>query len=109
MRYHLLIRHRWPGNVRELENAIERGVLVAKGPEIAVADLPDSVRGESPHPSAEFAVPPNRTLAEIERITIQQTLERTNWNKEDAWTIGPGCCWRRWPGPSWEACSGICT
>ena len=29
--YHLLIRNRWPGNVRELENAIERGVLVAKG------------------------------------------------------------------------------
>ncbi len=42
--YHLLIRHRWPGNVRELENVIERGVLVAKGTEITVTDLPESLR-----------------------------------------------------------------
>ena len=40
----MLIRHRWPGNVRELENAIERGVLVAKGSEITVNDLPESLR-----------------------------------------------------------------
>src|SRR3954467_11257601 len=39
--YHVLIRHRWPGNVRELENVIERGVLVAKGNEITVNDLPE--------------------------------------------------------------------
>ena len=42
--YHVLIRHRWPGNVRELENVIERGVLVAKGSEITVNDLPESLR-----------------------------------------------------------------
>ncbi len=45
--YHLLIRHRWPGNVRELENVIERGVLVSKGSEIAVNDLPESLRTET--------------------------------------------------------------
>ncbi len=45
--YHLLIRHRWPGNVRELENVIERGVLVAKGGEITVNDLPESLRTET--------------------------------------------------------------
>ena len=45
--YHVLIRHRWPGNVRELENVIERGVLVAKGTEITVNDLPESLRTES--------------------------------------------------------------
>src|SRR5881394_505765 len=45
--YHVLIRHRWPGNVRELENVIERGVLVAKGQEITVNDLPESLRSES--------------------------------------------------------------
>jgi DNA-binding NtrC family response regulator len=31
--------HPWPGNVRELENAIERGVLLAKGPFIEMADV----------------------------------------------------------------------
>jgi DNA-binding NtrC family response regulator len=81
--YHLLIRNRWPGNVRELENAIERGVLVTKGSEITVSDLPESIRDES-SPSAEFVIPPHRTLAEIERMAILQTLQRTNWNKQEA-------------------------
>jgi DNA-binding NtrC family response regulator len=29
-------------------------------------------------------MPANRTLAEIERMTIVQALERTNWNKQEA-------------------------
>jgi DNA-binding NtrC family response regulator len=81
--YHLLIRNRWPGNVRELENAIERAVLVAKANEITVADLPDSIREESTG-STDFAIPPHRTLAEIEKMAIVQTLQRTNWNKQEA-------------------------
>ncbi len=81
--YHLLIRNRWPGNVRELENAIERAVLVAKGSEIAVADLPESIREESTS-ATDFVIPPHRTLAEIEKMAILQTLQRTNWNKQEA-------------------------
>jgi len=81
--YHLLIRHRWPGNVRELENVIERGVLVAKGSEIAVGDLPESLR-EASTAAGEFVVPPHQTLAEIEKTAILQTLQRTNWNKQEA-------------------------
>ena len=34
-----LRRHAWPGNVRELENTIERGVALARGPCIELADL----------------------------------------------------------------------
>ena len=81
--YHVLIRHRWPGNVRELENVIERGVLVAKGTEITVNDLPESLRTESAT-TTEFVIPPHRTLAEIEKMAILQTLQRTNWNKQEA-------------------------
>src|SRR5215831_15527655 len=81
--YHVLIRHRWPGNVRELENVIERGVLVAKGSEIAVNDLPESLRTDSAA-TTEFVIPPHRTLAEIEKMAIVQTLQRTNWNKQEA-------------------------
>ena len=81
--YHLLIRNRWPGNVRELENAIERAVLVAKSSEIAVPDLPESIREESTS-SIDFVIPPHRTLAEIEKMAIVQTLQRTNWNKQEA-------------------------
>jgi DNA-binding NtrC family response regulator len=35
--------HDWPGNVRELINAMERGVLLARGPEILLEDLPEAV------------------------------------------------------------------
>jgi transcriptional regulator with PAS, ATPase and Fis domain len=81
--YHLLIRNRWAGNVRELENAIERAVLVCKTGEIAPGDLPESIREEGT-PAPEFTVPPHRTLAEIEKMAIVQTLQRTNWNKQEA-------------------------
>jgi DNA-binding NtrC family response regulator len=81
--YHLIIRNRWPGNVRELENAIERAVLVAKGAEILPSDLPESIRDEA-STNPEFSVPPHHTLAEIEKMAILQTLQRTNWNKQEA-------------------------
>lgn len=81
--YHLLIRNRWPGNVRELENAIERSILVSKGSEVVVGDLPESIREQTPG-QAEFAIPAHRTLAEIEKMAILQTLQRTNWNKQEA-------------------------
>ncbi|MCS6913560.1 MAG: sigma-54 dependent transcriptional regulator [Myxococcales bacterium] len=41
----MLQRYSWPGNVRELENLIERALIVARGPEISVADLDFGRRG----------------------------------------------------------------
>jgi two-component system response regulator HydG len=35
-----LLDHSWPGNIRELEHAIERGLLLARGEAITLADLP---------------------------------------------------------------------
>ena len=84
--YHVLIRNRWPGNVRELENAIERGILVTKGSEITPNDLPESLREGTSAPT-EFVFPPHWTLAEIEKMAILQTLQRTNWNKQEAAAI----------------------
>ena len=78
-----MMRARWPGNVRELENAIERAVLVARGPEIEVTDLPDTL-DEIPSSPGEFQVPPGWTLADVERMAILRTLERTRWNKQEA-------------------------
>jgi DNA-binding NtrC family response regulator len=81
--YHLLIRNRWRGNVRELENTIERAILVAKGTEITVSDLPDSIQEDTSNVT-DFIIPAHRTLAEIEKMAILQTLQRTKWNKQEA-------------------------
>ena len=42
-----LLEYAWPGNVRELEHLLERVVLLAQGPTIAAAELPDIVRGRA--------------------------------------------------------------
>ena len=44
-----LLRHTWPGNVRELMHAVERAVLLAKGPSLCAQDfvLKDSSRRTS--------------------------------------------------------------
>jgi DNA-binding NtrC family response regulator len=55
--YHLLIRNRWAGT--------------------------EGIRDEGA-PTQEFTIPPHRTLAEIEKMAIVQTLQRTNWNKQEA-------------------------
>jgi two-component system nitrogen regulation response regulator NtrX len=36
-------RYDWPGNVRELKNALERSLVLCRGDEIGVADLPEEV------------------------------------------------------------------
>jgi DNA-binding NtrC family response regulator len=39
----VLERCDWPGNVRELKNALERGVILARGEEIQPTDLPEEI------------------------------------------------------------------
>jgi two-component system nitrogen regulation response regulator NtrX len=40
-------RYDWPGNVRELKNALERSLVLCRGEEIGIEDLPGEVaRGE---------------------------------------------------------------
>jgi transcriptional regulator with GAF, ATPase, and Fis domain len=39
--------YRWPGNVRELENAIERAVVIADGPVLTLAELPEEIGRET--------------------------------------------------------------
>jgi two-component system response regulator HydG len=39
--------YEWPGNIRELRNVIERAVALCPGPEIRLADLPDSIIASS--------------------------------------------------------------
>jgi len=83
-----LLQYRWPGNVREFEHVIERAVIVADGSTITVHDLPSTVTGLSPRPaSSAFTIPPDHTLAEIEKLAILHTLEQTRGNKRKAATL----------------------
>ena len=55
----LLLSHDWPGNVRELENAIERALVIGRGPEIQPADFPFQLHSTSArrraHPGGDRA------------------------------------------------------
>jgi DNA-binding NtrC family response regulator len=68
----ILMSHEWPGNVRELENAVERALVVCRGPEIRPADF-----------SFQFAAdggPSGRTLDDVERVHIERILRETEHN-----------------------------
>ncbi len=82
-----LMRYRWPGNVRELENVVERAVIVAKGSQVSIDDLPASLRIAEEEPRPILPTPTCHTLAEIEKRAILETLEQTSWNKRRAANI----------------------
>ena len=76
-----LIDHPWPGNVRELEHAIERAVILGRGPLVDVGDLPEAV--SQTEPSARvIAIPLGMPLEEVEQRLIEETLRQTKGNKE---------------------------
>jgi DNA-binding NtrC family response regulator len=73
-----LTHYAWPGNVRELENVVERAVVVCRGDEINVTDLPEHLTRASAVRREDGLPPiPGATLAEIERYAILKTLEQT--------------------------------
>ena len=85
--YRRLLSYAWPGNVRELQHAIERAVLIARGKEITLADLPESLHAAAETGGASTIAPsevPAGSLEEIERASILKALESTRWNKQAA-------------------------
>jgi transcriptional regulator with PAS, ATPase and Fis domain len=74
-----LLRYHWPGNVRELENAIERACVMAAGPLIDLADLPETIRHT---PSLVLPTAVVRPLLEVERDYILAALAANDGNRE---------------------------
>ena len=71
--------YEWPGNVRELENTIERLVVMSSGKVITLASIPLNIRDQavrSRH-SIQFKDALPSTIAEIEKATILDALEKT--------------------------------
>jgi two-component system, NtrC family, response regulator HydG len=68
----LLLNYQWPGNVRELENAIERALVISKGPEISLSDFPMQLK--TPQAAS------GRRLEDVARAHIERVLEECGWN-----------------------------
>jgi two-component system response regulator HydG len=84
-----LIAWSWPGNVRELENVVERAVVLARGREIDVAQLPETLF-DSAVPAGEVAQPVSykeareRSTNDFERGYVAGLLRLTNGNMAEA-------------------------
>ena len=80
-----LVAADWPGNVRQLENALEHGVLMARGELIALEDLP-SLPAAAPEPAVEDTddLSIKRQTAVLERLLICTALKRTGNNRTQA-------------------------
>jgi transcriptional regulator with PAS, ATPase and Fis domain len=69
--------YEWPGNVRELENAIERAFVLCQDNIIHLHNLPNRMI-----PKKEtLLISTGLTLREIERHSIEQSLERNQWKR----------------------------
>ncbi|MEM9419108.1 MAG: sigma-54 dependent transcriptional regulator [Planctomycetota bacterium] len=92
----------WPGNVRELENAVERAVVLSKGPQIQPGDLPEQVldalglapmRGRGASASGGGSIPAladgwtptplAEALQDPERQILLAALEANAWNRQE--------------------------
>ena len=71
----VLRRQEWPGNARELENIIERAVHLCEVEEITEQHLPMTLSAQQNNTYRE-----NRSLRDIERVAIEETLNKTQWN-----------------------------
>lgn len=88
-----LLAFDWPGNVRQLRNVIESMVVVDIDGTLDMDDLPlelEPVAGESSAPPvavdlhAGLSTLVGKSLADIERIFITETLKLTGGNREQA-------------------------
>jgi len=87
--------HRWRGNVRELENTIHRAVLLAWGDMIGpeAIELTGEAEPQGPRGAAASAEGPGlapligRTVADVERDLILETLTHCLGNRTQAATI----------------------
>ena len=83
----LLMRYSYAGNVRELENIVQGCMVLARGEQITVEDLPTAVRDaasiDSQGEPGPLAPLPERVAA-LERHAIEEALAAENGNQSRA-------------------------
>jgi len=72
-----LMRSEFPGNIRELENTIEHAFVMARGENIRLRHLPESVR------TGRAAGEPE-SFEDAERHVVIRALESAGWNRSAA-------------------------
>jgi transcriptional regulator with PAS, ATPase and Fis domain len=78
-----LIAYRWPGNIRELANVIESAVVLGRGPELTVYDLPTPVVSNA-HAVLSEGVSYHQAIDDYRRELIVKTLVQTHGNRAAA-------------------------
>lgn len=76
------LEYQWPGNVRELRTAVEHGIVLSRGEEIQLKDLPASLRS-IPAGNAGLGLNSLR-LDEMEKSVILRALRQTEGNRTEA-------------------------
>jgi two-component system, NtrC family, response regulator AlgB len=83
-------RHPWPGNLRELRNTIERAAILAEGPEVGLADLPERIgraaRGADESASVELGG--SVSLEQLESEHIRRVISTSPSLDAAARTLG---------------------
>jgi two-component system response regulator HydG len=84
-----LYSYDWPGNVRQLRNAVETMVVLDMDGTLDVDDLPPELAdAPASTPGSSSASGPSdligKTMDDIERWAIEETLKLTNNNREEA-------------------------
>jgi DNA-binding NtrC family response regulator len=72
----MLMGHAWPGNVRELENAVERAIVVARGPELDEECFSFLTGIHAAAPAAGAVAVPAIPLRDLEKAAIEAALAR---------------------------------
>ncbi|GAK49595.1 proprionate catabolism activator, Fis family [Candidatus Moduliflexus flocculans] len=108
----LLLEYDWPGNIRQLENIVERLMVRSKERHImtnSIRDVMQSLRGyaaapdtqtpsRNASPESSFSLPLTASLAELEKMIIQQVIREERGNKGAAAErlhIGRTTLWRK--------------
>lgn len=81
-----MVAYGWPGNVRELQNAVERMVVLMRGEQLDLLDLPLKIRSSRTSTAGKVLNLPDEgyPLEDLEKEAVVQALERNQWNQTRA-------------------------